>query len=349
MEDFLNSSGEESNFKFDEDQVSWTTIEFLKLPAKSLSFIFILFVLISFIVAFIYMSLSRVAITIHAPSIISSKTPLVKTTSDLDIKIEEIAARNGQSVQKGQAIIFGEDRIRPKLFLKYKDDTHKVKNLILEIEKKKCSDQCLKSFRENSLTYFRYLSHPRLNKITQKIREELFILSSSKDPKLASSVRLLLFDLAEMIDFIQREQVIHAPESGIIQLSRDIAIGSYVKNGTTLFEIIPEDNRIQIKSYVKGKDITKIKKDMIAQITINAYPPRKFGLLEGKVTRVGVTKAQFEDSNDYYEIEINLTKDYFEKNNKKYQLLLGMKGESIFITKHTTLLKKYFGKIAGIE
>lgn len=352
MEDFLSKQIQNSSFRYSDEQVSSATVEFLKKPSRSISYIFITFILVAFISSFTYMLLAKVAITIEAPSVVTSQTPLIMTSAELDLKVEEIAINSGQKVQKGEAIILGEARVRTDDYIRYREELNRSRVFLKKLKANQCDTDCLKEFKQNSIRYFRYFKTKSLNSAAQSLRESIFKLKISSETSVERAVNALmlkLFDIEDLVELNQNEQIIHAPSDGIIVLANGITTNSFVKKGEKLFDIIPENNNVVIKSYVKDKDITKIKKGMSAQVAIDAFPSREHGLLLGNVHIISLQKSQKGGNNDFYEVIIGLKKNFFSIKNKKEVLLLGMKGRAIFVTEHTTLFKKYLGTIVGLD
>lgn len=352
MEDFLSKQIQNSSFRYSDEQVSSSTVEFVKKPSKNISYIFIAFILIAFITSFTFMLLAKVAITIEAPSVVTSQTPLIMTSAELDLKVEEIAINSGQKVQKGEAIVLGEARVKTDDYLKYREEISNTRVFLKKLKENQCNTICLKEFKQNSIRYFRYFKTKSLNSAAQHLRESIFKLKALPDvsnERAANALMLKIFDIEQLVELNQNEQIIHAPADGIILLANGFTTNSFVKKGEKLFDIIPENNNIIIKSYVKDKDITKIKKGMSAQVAIDAFPSREYGLLLGNVDIISLQKSQKGGNNDFYEVLIKLKTNFFSINNKKEKLLLGMKGKVIFVTQHTTLFKKYFGTIMGLD
>lgn len=348
MEDFLNTEDKESSFQFDSTQVSWTTTEFLKLPVKSSSYYFIIFIFVALISSILYLSLTSVAITINSQSVISTQTPIMNVTTVTDFKVHAITARNGQTIQKGEAIVLGENRIKSSDYILFNKERLRLLKFVNNVISKECNIDCINRMREKAIQYFRYFRNRSLKQLASKIRENIFLLKTSSTQVL-NNLKLQLADISELVKLTQKEQIINAPSSGIIIFADNLRKGTYLKRGETAFEIIPSHHNLIVKSYIHEKDISQIKLQMKSQIALDAYPPRKHGLLDGKISHVAVTKSKILDKEDYYEVEITFNQKDPSYEDKKLPILLGMTGKSFVVTGKTTLLKKYFGKIIGIN
>lgn len=92
----------------------------------------------------------------------------------------------------------------------------------------------------------------------------------------------------EVVKVETRRQLmtIQSPIDGTVQLSSISAIGQVVPSNTELMRIVPTSAELEIEAFLPNKDIGFVKAGQPAVIKVEAYPFTRFGMLEGRVTRV---------------------------------------------------------------
>ncbi|MGN8019788.1 HlyD family type I secretion periplasmic adaptor subunit [Phyllobacterium sp. 22229] len=77
-----------------------------------------------------------------------------------------------------------------------------------------------------------------------------------------------------------------SPIDGTVQASAVTTIGQVVTAGSELMRIVPENAALEIEAYLPNRDIGFVRGGQTAVIKVEAFPFTRYGIIEGKVTRV---------------------------------------------------------------
>lgn len=80
--------------------------------------------------------------------------------------------------------------------------------------------------------------------------------------------------------------IIRSPDAGIVQTSAITTVGQLVTPGSELMRIVPDNAKLEIEAYLQNRDIGFVQAGQTAVIKIEAFPFTRYGILDGKVTRV---------------------------------------------------------------
>ncbi|NTA59830.1 HlyD family type I secretion periplasmic adaptor subunit [Agrobacterium tumefaciens] len=94
----------------------------------------------------------------------------------------------------------------------------------------------------------------------------------------------------EVIKIRNRRELmtIRSPIDGTVQLSSITTIGQVIAPNTELMRIVPADAALEIEAFLPNRDIGFVAEGQPAIIKVEAYPFTRFGILEGRVTRVSM-------------------------------------------------------------
>ncbi|MGH6859918.1 MAG: HlyD family type I secretion periplasmic adaptor subunit [Phyllobacterium sp.] len=79
---------------------------------------------------------------------------------------------------------------------------------------------------------------------------------------------------------------ISSPTGGTVQMSAITTIGQVVTAGSELMRIVPDNASLEIEAYLPNRDVGFVVAGQPAIIKVEAYPFTRFGIIEGRVTRV---------------------------------------------------------------
>ena len=94
-------------------------------------------------------------------------------------------------------------------------------------------------------------------------------------------------------DLVQarRRRVRHrvaAPIDGVVQDLGKLASGSFVRQGDRLMAVVPADGRLEIRAYVRNRDVGFVAPGQAAIVKIDAFPFTRYGTAEGVVEGVSL-------------------------------------------------------------
>ena len=120
-----------------------------------------------------------------------------------------------------------------------------------------------------------------------------------------SKVQAELSIIAESIkaaeDAVRRTEL-RAPVGGVINQLNVATLGQVVQSGTTIAEIVPEDDRLLIEARITPKDVAFVRPGLSAKIRLSAYDYTKFGILDGVVERIGADTITDENQETFYRV-----------------------------------------------
>lgn len=88
------------------------------------------------------------------------------------------------------------------------------------------------------------------------------------------------------------ERTIHAAASGVVTRLHVPAPGQFLTRGAPLAEITPRGRPMEFEAMVAPHDIARVRTGLASRIELDAYPPRQFGAVEGRVTFVAPDRGE---------------------------------------------------------
>lgn len=152
-------------------------------------------------------------------------------------------------------------------------------------------------------------------------------------------------DLEQSLQVLtQRQQAldstrIKAPMAGIIKNVRITTLGAVLKPGDELMQIVPSDEPLIIEAKVKPVDVAFIRKDLHANVKLDAYDYTVYGSLKGHVTYISADTLEEDlkkDEQPYYRVHIQI--DQFPAQHRdKLEVIPGMTAKAEIITGERTV------------
>jgi len=147
-----------------------------------------------------------------------------------------------------------------------------------------------------------------------------------------------LNQLAQAIDRQQRvtdalqqqldQQRLVAPTDGTILRLHTHTLGSHVRQGMPLVDLMPATTRLQVEADVAVADIGAVKVGQTAQMQISAYPYPDYGILTGEVTAIAPDAALCDRPRcphpNTYQVIVQLDADHLQRGDEIYPLQPGM-------------------------
>ena len=124
-------------------------------------------------------------------------------------------------------------------------------------------------------------------------------------------------------DSLQRT-VLRAPVDGIIKTLYVFTQGGVVRAGSTILDIVPQDDYLIIEAKLQTQDIGYISPGQNAVLTLTSADAFKYGVLNGKVIQISPDTFITPQGMAYYKASIMTDKSYFESGKEKYMLYPGM-------------------------
>lgn len=104
-------------------------------------------------------------------------------------------------------------------------------------------------------------------------------------------------------DRMKRTEV-RSPADGIINRINVNTVGSVVKPGEEIMQLIPKTNALLIEAKAQPRDRGYLQPDLPAEVRVSAFDAGELGLLKGKVTQVGADSLQDTHNDSFYQVDI---------------------------------------------
>lgn len=161
-------------------------------------------------------------------------------------------------------------------------------------------------------------------------------------------VQVTIADLREKVKAssdIRDRLVIASPHAGIVTGLVYHTVGGVIAPGTSIMDIVPQDDKLVIDAQVAPQDIDVVHAGLKARIRLTAFRARTTPIIEGKVVNVSADKFVDKASNQsYYVARVEIDKDMLHKLNH-VELYPGMPADVLIVTGSRTFLHYLMGPI----
>jgi adhesin transport system membrane fusion protein len=138
-------------------------------------------------------------------------------------------------------------------------------------------------------------------------------------------------------DQVKRTNV-RSPVKGVVKQLLITTIGGVVQPGMDIIEIVPIQDKLLIETKIKPSDIAYLYPGQKAIVKFTAYDFSIYGGLDGVVTHISADTIIDEEGNSFYEVRIKTNKNFLERDNKKYEILVGMVANVDILTGKKTVM-----------
>jgi adhesin transport system membrane fusion protein len=253
--------------------------------------------------------------------------------------------------QKVQELVELKDKIKQlKQSLKFtKDEMNTIKKLVKKGVKSNIdliSIQKEYSKLEGELNASK-LSIPRIklsikeaqNKLVEKLKT---FKSKAADELQKKTSELKKYETKLVSDTDKlNKTVVRSSVDGVIKQIYLNTIGSVVKSGMDLIDIVPDSDILYVEAKIDPKDIAFINPSQKVVVKITAYDFAIYGALNGKIKEISADSIKDENSKDgktYYKVVVETEKNYLEKDGEKYYIIPGMIASIDIVTGKKTIL-----------
>lgn len=137
-------------------------------------------------------------------------------------------------------------------------------------------------------------------------------------------------------DRLQRTEIT-APVDGIVNSISINTLGGIVKPGEILVELTPVTDKIVIEAKAAPSDRGFIHPGLPVQVRMNSYEVSEYGILNGKITKVGSDSTQDTRGQPFY--QVNIAVDSLTPLFKGKEIVPGMVVTADIVTGKRTILK----------
>ncbi|OPX56611.1 hypothetical protein BTE48_03945 [Oceanospirillum multiglobuliferum] len=190
------------------------------------------------------------------------------------------------------------------------------------------------------------------------------LVASEYDVQLINSQQNYLKDIGERIQAAQADYfdtqeryrislnrlnraVIRAPESGYIVGMKIHTIGSVIRPGDTLMDLVPEKDKFVVETRVATNDINSLHQGQKADIRFSAFNQRTTKVIEGEVVSISADRLINEKTGEaYYLTRIKVTEKGRADMDKDMNLIPGMPAEVMIRREDRTMFSYLLKPIA---
>lgn len=227
-----------------------------------------------------------------------------------------------------------------------------VRGLVPEIELLKLERQILEM--RGDLGVMR-AARPRIETGILEIRQRIKNITTRFSSRARESFATTRADLAVIEESLKgaadrvRRSVLRAPVRGVINKFNVTTIGAVVQPGQLIAEIVPLDDTLLIEAKIRPQDVAFITPDQKAQIKLTAYDYRKYGSLDGQVTRISADTITEPNGETYYRVILKTQTSQIIKDEKSLPILPGMVATVDILTGTKSVLDYLLNPIARIR
>jgi epimerase transport system membrane fusion protein len=140
-----------------------------------------------------------------------------------------------------------------------------------------------------------------------------------------------------LFDRLQRVEI-RSPASGKVNGLKVHTVGSVVRSGDPLMEIVPKTQNFIIMARVKPQDIDKVRVGLKSDIMFSAFNTQTTHVIEGEVIKLSADSFVDEQSGEkYFEAQVRITPEGIEQMKKDGIFMLpGMPAETMIKTGERT-------------
>lgn len=133
--------------------------------------------------------------------------------------------------------------------------------------------------------------------------------------------------------------MIYAPMDGVVKKIFRNTIGSSIKPGEDILQIVPLDDVLIVEAKVKPKDIGFIRQGLKAKVKLSAFDYATYGGLDGDVKYVSADTITDQKGNSFFIVRIQTKQNNIvDKKGKKHQIIPGMQTEADIVVDQKSIM-----------
>jgi adhesin transport system membrane fusion protein len=188
------------------------------------------------------------------------------------------------------------------------------------------------------------ISIPRINSTIEEARfkkQEELLDFQNKAKKELNEVNAEIGRIKEAQTALQdrvRRTTLRSPVKGVVQRLNFNTIGGVVSPGSTILEIVPQEDSLLVELRIKPADIAYVHVGQTARLKFSAYDFAIHGGLQGTVTFVSADTITNDDGESFFVVRVKPVKSYLGHEAKPLPIKVGMTAEADIITAKKTIL-----------
>lgn len=131
---------------------------------------------------------------------------------------------------------------------------------------------------------------------------------------------------------------VRSPVTGIIKGLDALSVGSVIKQGQPLFEIVPTDDTLIADIRIAPQDIGHIRQGQPVRLKISTYDFARYGAMNGTLDMISATTFDDESGKKYFSATVTLNQSSIQYGTQHLSLIPGMTVEADIITGKKSVL-----------
>ena len=149
----------------------------------------------------------------------------------------------------------------------------------------------------------------------------------------------------ELQEKLISERTIRAPIAGIVSQLTPLSSGEMVERGRELMTVVPTDKQLLLRAHVRSADIGFVEPGQEVRLRFTAFPEEEFGIIEGKVERVGnypEESIEGKEKEATYRVNILPSQSWIGSGKSRTDLKIGLDVKADIVVRRRTLLQLLF-------
>jgi hemolysin D len=139
--------------------------------------------------------------------------------------------------------------------------------------------------------------------------------------------------------------ILRAPLTGTVDQLQVYTLGGIAEAGAELMHIVPDSSSMDFEALFSNQDIGFMAIGQKANISLDAYPSERFGLVLGHVADLAADSTEISDGNWGYVVRIVPDNGYIQIGEKSLPLRPGMTGTIDVTTENRRIISYFFAPI----
>jgi adhesin transport system membrane fusion protein len=189
-----------------------------------------------------------------------------------------------------------------------------------------------------------------------EVKEQIGSAKQSFTTKSQSELAKIVAEIAEiesrlpaLKDRVDRT-LIKSPVDGIINRLNIRTLGSFVRPGDILVELVPIGDLLIVEAKIDPKDIAYITPDQDVRISLTAYDASRYGTIDGKVLKVSADATSNPDTGlSAYKVDVSIDSELFEDDGSSVEIFPGMVASIDVLAGKRTVLEYFWQPMAKVK
>lgn len=181
-------------------------------------------------------------------------------------------------------------------------------------------------------------------------KEELLNTRNQEINSQVQNIRELLNDLQSLIIQWKENYLIKAPISGELAFDERWTLEQPLNAGQTLFNLIPNEanNKIIGVCQMPTRNSGEVKKGILVQVRLDAFPYQEYGIIEGNISSIGSITQTSSNAETFSRVELAFPDTLYTTFGERLDFTQKMTGTALIIKEKRSILERIFNQIINL-